>query len=66
MKKARSRKGDGRGEGQKLAHLVDQAIDEGADTVEKITARSRTFPTPREIALRKAAPRTAATRAYAR
>ena len=36
MKKAKSRKGDGRAEARRLAHLVQQAIDEGADTAEEI------------------------------
>jgi hypothetical protein len=36
MKQARSRKSDGRAEARRLAHLVQQAIDEGADTVEEI------------------------------
>lgn len=36
MKEASSRKGDGRAEARRLAHLVQQAIDEGADTVEEI------------------------------
>jgi len=36
VKKARSRKGDGRAEARRLAHLVQEAIDEGADTVEEI------------------------------
>ncbi len=36
MKEARSRKGDGRVEARRLAHLVQRAIDDGADTVEEI------------------------------
>ena len=36
MKEAKSRKGDGRAEAKRLAHLVQQAIDDGADTVEEI------------------------------
>jgi hypothetical protein len=36
MKEAKRRKGDGRAEARRLAHLVQQAIDEGADTAEEI------------------------------
>ena len=36
MKEARSRKGNGRAEARRLAHLVQEAIDEGADSVEEI------------------------------
>jgi hypothetical protein len=36
MKETRSRKGDGRAEARRLAHLVQEAIDEGADSVEEI------------------------------
>jgi hypothetical protein len=36
MKEAKGRKGDGRAEARRLAHLVQQAIDDGADTVEEI------------------------------
>lgn len=36
MKEAKSEKGDGRAEAKRLAHLVQQAIDKGADTVEEI------------------------------
>jgi hypothetical protein len=36
MKQARNRKSDGKAEARRLAHLVQQAIDEGADTVEEI------------------------------
>jgi hypothetical protein len=36
VKEAKRRKGDGRAEASRLAHLVQQAIDEGADTAEEI------------------------------
>jgi len=36
MKEAKSGKGDGKAEARRLAHLVQQTIDEGADTVEEI------------------------------
>ncbi len=36
MKKARSRKRGGRAEARRLAHRVQQAIDDGADAVEEI------------------------------
>ena len=36
MKEAKSGKGDGKAEARRLAHLVQETIDEGADTVEEI------------------------------
>jgi hypothetical protein len=36
MKAARSGKGNGRAEARRIAHLVEQAIDDGADSVEKV------------------------------
>jgi hypothetical protein len=36
MKEAKGRKGDGRAEAKRVAHLVQQTIDNGADTAEEI------------------------------
>ena len=36
MKETKSGKGDGRAEAKRVAHLVQQTIDDGADTVEEI------------------------------
>jgi hypothetical protein len=36
MKETKARKGDGRAEARRLTHLVQQAIDDGADSVEEI------------------------------
>jgi uncharacterized NAD-dependent epimerase/dehydratase family protein len=44
MKAAKSGKGDGRAEARRLAHLVEQAIDNGADSVEGIHRSIASMP----------------------
>jgi hypothetical protein len=44
MKETRRAKGDGRAEAMRIAHLVQQAIDDGAKTVEEIHKSIATKP----------------------
>jgi hypothetical protein len=44
MKAAKRERGNGRAEAKKLAHLVEQAVDDGADSVEEIHRSIASLP----------------------